>query len=522
MKKIFWIVTLWVFAGIFYGGGDSPALLLAKEAPNAPGEISSRPKGAEPEFMPEKVSTTEHSMKINDRLLNYTATAGWMHLKDDAGKPKAAIFFISYMKTGEDPGKRPITFAFNGGPGASSIWLHLGALGPKRVPLADVGAKMRPPYRLIANECTLLGFTDLVLIDPVGTGYSRAAPEVEAKSFYGVKGDIQSVGEFIRLYTTRYNRWASPKFIAGESYGTTRAAGLSNFLQDTVGMNLSGLILISAVLNFQTLQFEPGNDLPYILYLPPYTAAAWYHKKLASPLQADLRKTLKEAEEFAVTDYLAALTKGDALSPADRQRITERLSDYTGLSKEFLRESKLRVNSQRFAKELLRMEGRTIGIIDSRFTGMDRDSAGEYPEFDPSIQTTVGPFVAALMDYLRNELKLECDLPYEYLSMKANESWDWGSAGKGYVNVAEPLRQAMNKNPQMKVFIGSGLFDLDTSYFATQYTVNHLSLDSPLRANISFGDYEAGHQMYVHIPSLRKLQEDVEAFMKKTLLGSSP
>jgi carboxypeptidase C (cathepsin A) len=476
-------------------------------------------KETEKEIPSEKVSLTPHSIDLNGQTLKYTATAGYMPLKDEGGKLKGNIFFVAYTRNAEEDPSRPITFAFNGGPGASSIWLHLGALGPMRVPMTDAGQTSAPPYQSVPNEFTWLRFTDLVFIDPVGTGYSRPAPGVDPKEFFGVQGDIQSVGEFIRLYLTKYNRWRSPKFLAGESYGTTRAAGLAGYLQDRFGIDLNGVILISAVLNFQTLVFQPGNDLPYLLYLPPYAAAAFYHQKLPPDLQSDLRKTLQSVEQWAMNEYLPALAKGDALSDEEGQKVTDRLAGYTGLSRDYVRESKLRISNVRFAKELLRREGRTIGILDSRYKGIDRDSAGEFPDFDPSIQNTVGPYVGVLMDYLRKDLQWETDLPYEYLSEKANESWNWGSARKGYVDVGETLRRAMSKNRKLEVFIANGLYDLDTSYFATRYTIHHLGLDPGLRRNITLSYYEAGHQMYVHPPSLKKLRAEVAEFMKDAVPG---
>ena len=380
--------------------------------------------------------------------------------------------------------------------------------------MTDAGEVSTPPYQPGPNEITWLEFTDLVFIDPIGTGYRRPAPGVDPKEFFGVQGDIQSVGEFIRLYLTRHNRWRSPKFLAGESYGTTRAAGLAGYLQDRFGIDLNGVILISAVLNFQTMMFQPGNDLPYLLYLPSYTAAAWYHKKLPPELQSDQRKALGKAEYWALNEYLLALAKGNSLSHPEQETVVARLAQFTGLSKDYVRESKLRISNVRFAKELLRREGRTIGILDSRYKGIDRDSAGEFPDFDPSIQNTVGPYVAVLVDYLRKDLKWETDLPYKYLSETANESWNWGSARKGYLDVGETLRRAMSKNRKLKVFIANGLYDLDTSYFATRYTIHHLGLDPALRSNITLSYYEAGHQMYVHPPSLEKLRADVLKFMK--------
>jgi carboxypeptidase C (cathepsin A) len=462
------------------------------------------------------LSITHHTIELNGENLTYTATAGYMQMKDESGKLKANIFFTAYVKDGqEDRSQRPITFAFNGGPGASSVFLHLGALGPKRVPLREDKA-LPPPYQLVANEYSWLAFTDLVFIDPVGTGYSHPAPGVDPKEFYGVKGDIQSVGDFIRLYSTRYQRWLSPKFIAGESYGTTRAAGLSGYLQNKLGMNLNGILLISEVLNFQTIMFSPGNDLPYLLYLPPYALAAWYHRKLSPARQADLAKTREEVEQFALNEYTLALAKGDGLSDGERNRMIEKLADYTGLPKNYIKNSNLRISRDDFIKELLRNENRRIGVLDSRITGDYK--VHDFSE-DPSVFVVTGPLVATWNDYVRNELKYETERPYEILSTKVNELWDWGSAtgGLGYVDVAKILQQAMRENKFLKVFIASGYYDLDTSYFATKYTVNHLGLESSLRKNITLAYYDAGHQMYTHFPSLEKLSADVAEFFKNAL-----
>ncbi len=469
------------------------------------------------EKLPEpKLSVTHHSIEINGKKLSYIATAGEIQLEDETGKPKANMFFVAYVKEGEENRSgRPITFAFNGGPGASSIFLHLGALGPQRALLGDRKA-LPPPYRLVTNEYTWLDFTDLVFIDPVGTGYSRPAPGIEPKEFYGVKGDIQSVGEFIRIYLTRYERWLSPKFIAGESYGTTRAAGLSGYLQNKLGINLNGILLISEVLNFQTIVFGPGNDLPNILYLPPYTVAAWYYRKLPPALQSDLSRAREEAETFALTEYTLALTKGSGLSDGERERIVKKLADYTGLSKTYIKNSNLRIDRDDFVKELLRSENRQIGILDSRISA--RYQIHGFVE-DPSVFVVVGPLVATWNDYVRNELKYRTEVPYEILSEKVNELWNWGSAtgGLGYVNVAKILQKAMDENKFLRVFIASGYYDLDTSYFATKYTVDHLGLDPRLRKNIELAYYDAGHQMYTHLPSLKKLTADASAFIERTL-----
>jgi carboxypeptidase C (cathepsin A) len=462
----------------------------------------------------EHLSETQHTITVDGTKLDYKATAGNLVLKDEAGKATASMFFIAYTKNGvDDLRKRPVTFTFNGGPGSSSVWLHLGAFGPRRVPVGDVGESVAPPYRLVDNESTLLDVTDLVFIDPVTTGYSRPAPGQDAKQFHGVQEDIQSVGEFIRLYVTRYQRWPSPKFLAGESYGTTRAAGLVGYLQDRYGMDFNGVVLISSVLNFETLRFDDGNDLPYILYLPSYTATAWFHKRLSAELQADLRKTLAEVEQFALGDYTLALMKGNKLGPEARKAVAQKLARYTGLSADYVVRSNLRIDNGRFMKELLRGEHHTVGRYDSRFTGTDLDAVGEQSEYDPSFAAVQGPYTAALNAYLRAELKCERDLPYEILTGRV-QPWNFGNARNRYLNVSGSLRQAMTKNRDLRVFVANGYYDLATPYLATEYTFTHLGLDASLAEHVTMGFYEAGHMMYIHKPALHKLKKDVAAFLQ--------
>jgi len=462
------------------------------------------------------LSQTNHTITINGKSIPYLATAGTLPLKEEDGKVTANVFFVAYTKLEEKPEKRPITFAFNGGPGSSSVWLHMGAFGPKRVAMTDDGQPLPPPTRLVDNDLSLLDLTDLVFIDPVTTGYSRAASGQDAKKFHGVQEDIQAVGEFIRLYTSRYQRWASPKFLAGESYGTTRAAALSGYLQDRHGMNLTGVILISAVLNFETLRFDEGNDLPFILFLPSYTATAWYHKRLSDELQKDLHATLREVEKFANNEYATALLKGDKLPESDRKLIVTKLARYAGLTEEYIRQTNLRVEIMRFTKELLRSDGITIGRFDSRLRGTDADSAGERHEYDPSFAVVQGSYTAALNQYVRQELRYESDLPYEILTSRV-QPWEFGEAKNRYLNVAPTLRQAMNKNRHLKVFVASGYYDLATAYFATDYTLNHLRLEPELAKHITSAYYEAGHMMYTHRPSHLKLKKDLTAFYQQAL-----
>jgi len=435
-------------------------------------------------------------------------------MKKEDGTPLATIFFTAYTKDGvDDLSRRPITFAYNGGPGSSSVWLHMGALGPKRVLMQPDGTPLPPPYKLVDNEYSLLDVTDLVFIDPVSTGYSRPAPGQDPKQFHGLREDTESVGNFIRLYTTRFERWASPKFLAGESYGTTRSAALSGYLQQNVGMYLNGIVLISSILNFETASFAPGNDLAYILFLPTYTATAWYHKKLPKELQGDLKKALAEAERFAAGEYTLALMKGDAISAEERTAIAKKVARLTGLSPEYVERANLRIQISRFDKELLRDERRTVGRYDSRITGIDIDAAGERPEYDPSYTIVQGPYTAMFNQYVRSELKFDSDLPYEILTDRVRP-WSYAGYENRYVDVAETLRSAMTQNPQLRVFAANGYYDLATPYFATEYTFQHMGLDPTLRDHVTMGFYESGHMVYTRRASLEQLKQDIAKFIE--------
>ena len=475
-----------------------------------------------PDEPQDQLSITQHSITIDQKEIHYTVTAGTIVLKEEqekgskshGEKAKASVFFVAYTldNTG-DTAKRPITFSFNGGPGSSSVWLHLGVLGPRCVETDQQGNLLQPPYRLIENQYSVLDQTDLVFIDPISTGFSRVVQGEEAKQFHGFKKDIESIGDFIRLYTTRYQRWTSPKFLIGESYGTTRAAGLSGYLQERHGLYLNGIMLISSVLDFQTIRFMNGNDLPYILYLPSFTATAWYHNLLDAELQVDFHQTLKEVEAFAVGEYTLALMKGKDLPEDERQEITRKLVRYTGLPIDYIERTDLRVSIMRFCKELLRAQGKTVGRFDSRFTGLDRDSVGERFEYDPSYTNILGPYTATLNDYLRSQLKFESDLAYEILTDRVHP-WNYDTYQNQYVNVTDTLRKAMTTNPYLKVFVASGYYDLATPYMATQYTFNHLGLDKSLQQNVSMSFYEAGHMMYVHQQSLIQLKKDLSCFIQ--------
>ncbi|MEO5618280.1 MAG: peptidase S10 [Candidatus Eisenbacteria bacterium] len=482
----------------------------------------------------DQIVQTKHTVTIGGRKLRYTVTTGTLILKQESEKkgdkagesegalPKAAVFFVAYtLATPGDPARRPVTFSFNGGPGSSSVWLHLGVLGPRRVDMGEEGDLPAPPFRLTENEHSLLDVSDLVFIDPVSTGYSRPVTGEKAKEFHTFRKDIESVGDFIRLYTTRYRRWLSPKFLIGESYGTTRAAGLSGYLQERHGMYLNGLMLVSSVLEFQTLHFEPNNDLPCVLFIPSYAATAWYHGRLARELQRDRKATLAQARAFALDRYAPALLQGTNLPARERAEIVTQLARFTGLSAAFIERCNLRVEISHFTKELLREQSRTVGRLDSRFTGIDRDAAGATPDSDPSFTNIMGPYTAAFYDYVRGELKYESDLPYEILSFKTHEGWRYDDHENRFVDVAETLRKSITMNPHLKVFVANGYYDLATPFFATEYTFSRLGLDESLRGNISMRYYDGGHMMYIHRPSLAILKKDLAAFVRGAM-GARP
>ncbi|HCU57681.1 MAG TPA: peptidase S10 [Anaerolineaceae bacterium] len=463
----------------------------------------------------ESISKTHHTIRIKGDIIEYSVTTGTIILKEEdfeeGEKQKASIFYIAYTKD-EPEANRPITFSFNGGPGSSSVWMHLGLIGPKRVLMTDEGEPVGPPYQLVDNEFSLFDQTDLVFIDPVSTGYSRTVPKEKPDQFHTVKKDIQSVGDFIRVWTTRNQRWASPKFLIGESYGTTRAAGLAGYLHQRHGMYLNGIMFISSILNFITAQFDEGNDLPYILFLPTYTATAWYHHKLSDDRQVDLEKAVAEARDFALNEYTLALMKGNALKGEERQQIIDRLSALTGLSKAYIEGTNLRINIHRFCKELLRDRGLTVGRLDSRYTGFDQDSVGEVHEVDPSYTAILGPYTATMYNYLRSELGYETDLPYEVLT-SLYQTWKYEEYQNHYVNTASDLRQGFQYHPGLKVIVCNGYYDLATPLLATEYTFNHIPLPEAQQRNIQMKYYPAGHMMYLHLPSLEKVSEDLHAFI---------
>ncbi|HZL12647.1 MAG TPA: peptidase S10 [Verrucomicrobiae bacterium] len=455
---------------------------------------------------------TTNTITIAGQRVTYIAETGMLPILKKDGSTSASVFYIAYTRTGlTNKSSRPVTFCFNGGPGSSSVWLHLGALGPRRVKMNPDGTLPEPPFGLVDNEYSILGASDLVFIDPVATGFSRAAKNEKVDKFFGDSADLDSIGEFIRLWTTRHERWLSPKFLCGESYGVFRAAGLADELRSRYGMYLNGLILNSGVLDFGTIWEQTGNDLPFVLYLPAYTAAAQFHKKLPPDLQNDLPKALAEARAFAKGEYISALEQGDALPAEERKKIVTELARLTGLSTQVIEDNNLRVDEGVFRKQLLHSEGLILGAYDARITGRDDDAASPIPDFDPSYAAALGPFSAAMNSYVRTELKFDDDLPYEMIA--GVQPWNYG-VHNNYANADDKLAATMNENPYMKILVLGGRCDLVCPIDTMHYALDHMPIAAAYRTNITYAEFDAGHMMYLNLPDLKKMQKDLENFLK--------
>lgn len=495
----------------------TPMALPAEEPTNEPSPPAAKTTAQADSLLPEDASVTQHTLMLDGVEIAYTATAGTLTLRGEDEKATADVFYIAYTRDDRGDGvTRPLTFSFNGGPGSSSVWMHMGLLGPKRVVLEDDGSPVPPPYALVDNAYSLLDVTDLVFIDPVSTGFSRAREADGAAAFHGVEGDTEAVADFIRLYCTREGRWTSPKFLIGESYGTTRAAALAGELSQRHNLNLNGIMLVSAVLNFQTLRFADGNDLPFVLFLPTYAATAWYHQMLPADLQNQpLESVLKQAEEFAGGAYQSALFAGDSIDMTTRQSIRQQLARLTGLSADFLERVDLRPTMFAFSTELLRDQGKLIGRFDGRYTGALRDRDARRMPYDPSGAAIFSAYASTFHDYVRQELRYETDRPYAILTDKVHP-WNWGESN-AYLNVGPILADALAEQTFLRVHIDNGYFDLATPYWATHYTLNHLGLPPEVRERVVMDHYTAGHMMYLNLPDLAAQKERLATFIRACL-----
>jgi carboxypeptidase C (cathepsin A) len=467
----------------------------------------------------EESSITDHTIKIGGQTIPYKATAATILLKNEKEEPTALIYYTAYTRSDiKDLSQRPVSFVYNGGPGSSSVWLHMGSFSPRRVITVNADATPPAPYKFVENANCLLDKTDLVFVDPVGTGFSHAVGKAQDKDFWGVDQDVKSLAQFINTYVSRGNRWNSPKFLIGESYGTFRSAALSNFLQSHDGLYFNGIVLISSVLDLGTISFNAGEDMPYIFYLPSYAATAWYHKVLKDRPDS-LNTFLDEARVFAQTEYAGALMKGSKLGEAEKSAVAKKLSRYTGLGDDYLIKANLRVNLPQFMKELQRARGLTTGRLDARFSGWSYDLLGEFAEYDPQDTSVTGPFTAAFNNYVRDELKFGQDKVYHTGSDEAGKNWDWKHRGgdnfgfPGSPNVEADLIQAILTNPHLQVEVENGIYDLATPFFATEYTMEHLGLPEKLQKNIHLQYYDAGHMMYLRDEDLAKLKANIGAFI---------
>ena len=472
-----------------------------------------------------EVSTTKNTIKINGQSVSYTTTAGTLLLRDENDKPVALHGFTAYTRDGvSDTRTRPITFAYNGGPGSSSIWLHMGALGPKRAVVNDPDFTPAAPYRLEENPFSIIDVTDVVMMDPVGTGLSQPVGDAEGKDFWGVEQDIKAISLFIRQYITENQRWNSPKYLLGESYGTMRNAGVMNYLQQRMGMAMNGVIMVSAVFDLRTLTFQDGDDISYIVNLPTYAAVAWYHNKIPDKTD-DLETFIEKAREFASGPYSAALMKGDRISETEMKDIAGQLSALTGLSEKYLIQSNLRVTEPEFAQELLREDGQTVGRLDGRFIGINQDLLTQRAQYDPQSAAISPGYTAAFMEYYYNELGVNRQHTY-HTSAYAREgfNWDWTRGRRGWptgVNTGPDMAEAMTRDPNVKVLVINGIYDLATPFYGVEYSIDHLELEPEIKDNIIMTYFEAGHMMYTHQPSLEKFKKVIADFIAQTEMSGT-
>lgn len=487
------------------------ALAQPPQGRGAPMAGGAAKAGKEADLLPAEPVISQHTGKFNGQTVSYATEAGWLPLRED-GKVVAKMFYVAYTKNGvTDTSTRPLILSFNGGPGTASLWMHMGYTGPRRVTYDDDGFQQKPPAGIEDNPQSILDAADIVYLDPIGTGFSRMVEGEDLHKFHGKMSDIQSVGDFIYTYINKKDRWSSPKFIIGESYGTTRAAGLSASLQQRFQMYLNGVILVSAT----ELDVERGPEVNFATSLPTKTATAWYHKHLVPDLQSKPLKTvLAESEAFAMGEYITALMKGDQLSPTERDAVAAKVARYSGLSKEYVLEANLRVSYPRHWKEMLRDQRYTTGRLDTRYLGIDIDAAGERPEYSPELADWNGPFGAAINKYLRSELKYNPDIQYNV----------WGNvrpwAQDDQVSVGDMLRTAMRDNPHLKVLVQGGYYDAACDYFNAMYTMHHLQPGGEYKDRYRFAWYESGHMMYLRKADLKNANDDLRSFMSWALEGA--
>jgi carboxypeptidase C (cathepsin A) len=465
-------------------------------------------------------SVTTHHTTLNGKSIDYTATAGTLIVRDDEDKPTASISYVAYVRQDKGGAPRPITFAFNGGPGSSSLWLHMGLLGPRRVVVSDPDPTPPAPYRVVDNEYGVLDKSDLVMIDPVGTGLSRAVCDHKDDEFWSVDPDIDSVSRFIAQYLSDNNRWSSPKYLLGESYGTTRGAGILNYLREKRSLAFNGLILISVATDIEAIFAElPGNDRPYAVYLPGFAAVAWYHHALPSQPPA-LEPFLAEVREYSRGPFTAALLKGDALSDEERDAVAQKVHEYTGLSVDYLKEANLRVSEVAFAHELLKPQRKTIGRLDGRFTGQTPDLRAKDTDYDPQAAAISAAYASTFLDYYHGDLKVGAGNTYRTTNYAVGEKWKWthhtSQGDQPVVNTGVDLAEALMKDANLKVLVLNGYYDLATPFSATEYVMSHLGVPAAVGARIQMKYYPAGHMMYVNPASIVKVKADLDAFMDAT------
>ena len=466
-----------------------------------------------------EIFKSKHSVTISGNKINLDAEAGTVQLRDENDKPIALMGFTHYKKVGSKE-NRPVVFAFNGGPLQSSFWLHIGVLGPKRVELNDPTYTKPAPYNIVNNEYSILDKADLVLIDPVGTGFSKPIGESKWEDFWGVDQDIRSVGLFIEQFLAREGKFNAPKYLLGESYGTLRSAGVAKYLQDK-GILVNGVIMIGAVLEMHHLLFGPGDDHSYLIHFPTYAATAWYHNKIKDKGES-LESFLKDVRDFTENEYSIALLKGDRLTESEKANIAQKLADYSGLSKDYWLKANLRVVNSDFFQELLRNEGLTVGRLDSRYTGINENLLSQSALTDTAGDAFLSPIATAFKDYLYNELNARKDLTYTPMVTSPTFKWDWRHRGNVVwnaqlaISTLPDMTSAMKRNPNLKFLILNGYYDVATVFYGVEHSINHMGLDAELKKNISMKYYEAGHMLYAHKPSIQQMKKDIDGFIDQT------